>query len=377
MRRIGAAFLVLMLSACAGQNLQPGHLSLSKADYADFAGWQSDKISEVVPALTRSCSIMTKKSPSVTNVAGRGSDWVQPCAALAAVPPGDDRAARAVFEEYFRPYALNGGDGLFTGYYEAELHGSHTKHGRFTVPLYERPDDLVQVDLGLFRPAWKGTHIAGKVIKNKLQPYDDRGAIAQGSLNKRAKILLWVDDPVDAFFLSVQGSGRVKMDDGSVVRLGYDGGNGQDYVSIGAVMRDGGMLERPVTMQSIRAWLTAHPEHAQTVMNNNPNYVFFRVLKEDGPLGAEGVPLTPMRSMAVDSTYIPLGMPLWLDTADSHNEPLQRVMVAQDVGGAIKGPMRGDFFWGYGHDAEAQAGAMQSRGTYYLLLPRTVTPNAD
>jgi membrane-bound lytic murein transglycosylase A len=371
---------LLLLSAC--QNVfppsAPEKLSLSSVEFADLPGWDSDHLSEALPALLRSCAILVRKpSTALPDMEGKAADWIRPCAVMAALPPGDDEASRAFFESWFRPWSVSDHDGLFTGYYEAELRGARHRHGRYQIPLYARPRDLISVDLGDFKPEWKGKHIAGKVKGNRLEPYDDREEITEGSLAKRARVLLWVDDPIDAFFLAVQGSGRVRMSDGHVTRVGYDGANGQNYVAVGRLLADTGEIKKPVTMQSIRAWLNAHPESADDVMNANPSYVFFRVLKTEGPIGAEGVALTPRRSLAVDASYVPLGLPLWLDTTDGMGAPLQRLVVAQDTGGAIKGPMRGDFFWGFGKDAEAQAGAMQSPGHYYILLPKTVTPDAE
>ncbi|MDD5587463.1 MAG: MltA domain-containing protein, partial [Alphaproteobacteria bacterium] len=229
-----------------------------------------------------------------------------------------------------------------------------------------------------FRSDLNGQRIAGKVEGHKLQPYDDRAAIAQGSLAGRARPLLWTDDPVEAFFLEIQGSGRVRLADGTRLRIGYDAQNGKPYVPIGRVLAEEGEIEKPVTMAKIRAWLHAHPERAQAMMNRNPSVVFFRCVEGDGPKGAQGVVLTPGRSLAVDTAFVPLGVPLWLDPKeDASGEVIRpRLVVAQDTGGAIKGPVRGDLFWGSSPGAEARAGAMQSRGTYYLLLPKTVVPDA-
>jgi membrane-bound lytic murein transglycosylase A len=315
--------------------------------------------------LRRSCPSLAKKP-----------DWAKPCAALAALPDGDDQAVRGFFETWFGPYAVsdNGKDeGLFTGYYEAELQGTAERRGRYQTPIYARPRDLIAVDLGDFKPEWQGKHLAGKLVGQNLKPYDDRAMIAEGSLAERAPALAWVDDPVDAFFLAVQGSGRVRLEDGRVLRIGYDGANGRDYVAIGRKLAESGELQKPVTMQGIRSWLAAHPDRADEVMNLNPSFVFFRVLQGDGPVGAEGVALTPRRSLAVDPAFVPLGAPVWLDTQDSDNAPLRRLMIAQDTGGAIKGVVRGDVFWGFGAEAEAKAGSMQSQGRTYLLLPKTVT----
>jgi membrane-bound lytic murein transglycosylase A len=249
-----------------------------------------------------------------------------------------------------------------------------TKH--YHVPLYARPRDLINVDLGLFRPEWKGQHIAGKVAKTQLVPYDDRTEIEKNSLHGRTHVFLWVDDPIDAFFLAIQGSGRVRLPNGRFVRVGYDGANGRAYVAIGRVLAEMDEIEKPVTMQKIRAWLATHPGRAQEIMNKNPSYVFFRRITGDGPIGAEGVALTPRRSVAVDPAFVTLGVPLWLDASDGNGASVERLMIAQDTGGAIKGPVRGDFFWGAGQDAEAEAGAMQSKGRYYILLPKTVAVDA-
>jgi membrane-bound lytic murein transglycosylase A len=365
----GTILISFLLSACAETPPAP-KLALDSVGFGQLPGWSADPISEVVPALMRSCKLLAQKPPGTVD--GFAYDWKPACAALESVPPQDDASARAFFEANFQPYAVHGpegSEGLFTGYYESGLHGAWKRSKRYHVPLYARPRDLVTVDLGDFDAKWKGQHIEGQVTKGKLKPYDDRAAIEKHSLKHRARVLLWVDDPVDAFFLAIQGSGRVQMSDGKTVRVGYEIANGRSYMAIGRVMAAAGEIPPPVTMQKIRAWLSEHPESAQKEMNANPSYIFFHILKGNGPVGAEGVALTPARSMAVDPAFVPLGMPLWLDTQDGRGAPLRRLMVTQDTGGAIKGPVRGDFFWGFGPEAEEQAGAMQSQGTYYLLLP--------
>ncbi len=234
------------------------------------------------------------------------------------------------------------------------LEGSRQKTARYSVPLYEKPSDLVVSNGATYRKQGR-----------ELTPYDDRSQIVAGSLAHRAKVLVWVSDPIDAFFLGIQGSGRVRLTGGQEMRVGYAAQNGRGYVAIGKVLADRGDIERPVTMEKIRLWLAAHPAQAQQVMNENPSYVFFRELKGEGPLGAQGVALTPMRSLAVDTSYIPLGIPLWLQTSSQ-----ARLVVAQDKGGAIKGGVRGDLFWGHGPAAEQGAGEMQDSGTYFLLMPK-------
>ena len=363
--------LLLLLAACTGVTPSPEKPALTPVDFADLPGWNDDRQSEAIPAWARSCSVLIKGP--------RARDWRAACAALKNVPPHDDAAARAFFELYFRPYAAvsnDGFEGLFTGYYEPELKGSLRRTKRYNIPLYARPRDLVSVDLGLFRPEWQHQHIAGKVEGARLVPYDDRALIEKNSLKGRARVLLWVDDPVDAFFLAIQGSGRVRLTNGQIVRIGYDQANGRAYVALGRVLADLDAIERPVTMQKIRAWLAAHPDRADEVMNLNPSYVFFRKIRGDGPVGAEGVALTTKRSLAVDPSFVPLGAPVWLDAFDGAGAPLEHLVIAQDTGGAIKGPVRGDLFWGAGFEAAEEAGTMQGRGRYFILLPKSVTPDA-
>ncbi|HUY68236.1 MAG TPA: murein transglycosylase A [Alphaproteobacteria bacterium] len=358
-------------------------LSLTPVSYGDLAGWQSDHEARAVPAFVRSCKVILKKPAGARmGIGGAARGWRGPCEALLRNIPKSDVAARAYFEKYFAPYAVAGEDGeegLFTGYYEAGLRGSWRKTAIYKYPLYAVPKDLVKVDLGLFEPQWKGRHITGKTVKARygmrLVPYDERAQIARGSLRHRARVLLWVDDPVDAFFLAIQGSGRVRMVEGRSVQVGYAGANGHDYTAVGRVMLAMGVLRRPVTMLDIRMWLEGHPGQARRVMDHDRSYVFFRVLKGGGPVGSEGVALTARRSLAVDPHFVPLGMPLWLVTQTPEGAALQRLMIAEDTGGAIKGAVRGDFYWGAGRRAAAEAGAMQSKGRYYLLLPKGVAVN--
>jgi membrane-bound lytic murein transglycosylase A len=236
----------------------------------------------------------------------------------------------------------------------------------------------VTVDLGLFRDEWKGRRIAGRVADRALLPYPDRTEIRNGALRGRGLELAWVDDPIDAFFLEIQGSGRIELAEGGVLRVGYAAQNGQPYFAIGRDLVERGALKKEeVSLQSIRAWLLAHPREAPQVLGRNRSYVFFAELKGEGPLGAEGVPLTPGRSLAVDLQYLPLGVPVWLDgkapapTEKAPARPLRRLLVAQDTGGAITGPVRGDVFWGHDEAAAAIAGRMKHPGRIWLLLPRS------
>ncbi len=297
-------------------------------------------------------------------------------------------AAREFFETWFQPYRVSDRGqsvGLFTGYYEPVLHGSRHPGGRYRVPLHAAPSDLLRIDLSRFNPELAGYAIWGRVEHGEFAPYYTRAEIDDGALAGQNLELLWVDDPIAKFFLQIQGSGQVRLDDGSVVRVGYAAQNGRPYRAIGRDLIEIGALHRgQVTLQTIRIWLSAHPADAATIMERNPSYIFFEEHPElaaaDGPLGTEGVPLTAGRSLAVDRRFLPLGAPLWLDTSAPRPDspeaevPLQRLMVAQDTGGAIKGVVRGDVFWGAGEPAEAIAGRMQSQGGLVLLLPRALIP---
>lgn len=403
---IGLAALILGLGAAAAGVLmvpppvaapppaaEAPRLILSQARFADLPGWAEDAQNEAWPALRLSCERVMKRKPDTDlGVGGIAANWTGVCAEALALENPDAAMARAFIEDRFTPVMAtsNGAaEGLITGYYEPELLGALAPDATYATPLYRRPADLVQVDLGEFREELKGQRIAGRVQDGRLKPFEDRARIADGALGTQGLELAWVASPVDAFFLEIQGSGRVRMPDGSIMRVGFDGQNGHPYVALGKVMLEDGLLERGrVSMQSIKAWLNGHPDQAQALMNRNPSYVFFRDLGPGpGPLGAQGVALTPGRSLAVDRKFYPMGLPIWLDTtlpsaAEGAEAPVfRRLMVAQDTGGAIRGPVRGDVFFGPGAEAERLAGAMKQQGRWWLLLPNavaaTVAPPAD
>lgn len=401
LRRLGAFLsLAALLAACAPEKPPPGlSLRLERSSFTDLPGWPEDRTAEALPALLRSCAkILARPADQAVGpdgLAGTAEDWRAPCAAAEAVPAGDHQAARAYFTAWFTPFAVTRvdadgetGEGLFTGYYEVELDGALTPRPGFAAPLYARPADLVNVNLGDFRPELKGEAIVGRVEDGRLVPYPDRAAIDGGALAGQGAELLWVADPVDAFFLQIQGSGRVRLVEGGTVRVGFAASNGRPFYGIARDLIDRGVLPKEdASMQAVRDWLRAHPEEAAALMQKNPRYIFFRKIEgldalADGPIGAQGVPLTPMRSLAVDTAFLPLGAPLWLDTtwppgSPQAGQPLRRLMVAQDTGGAIKGPVRGDFFWGTGEAALALAGGMKQKGHYYLLLPNSVAERRE
>jgi membrane-bound lytic murein transglycosylase A len=293
----------------------------------------------------------------------RGEDWRAACAAARTVSPGE---ARAFFARHFEAVQVGDGKAFATGYYEPEIAGSRERRPGYDVPIYARPQDLIDVDLGQFSDELKGRKIRGRVQGANFVPYHDRTQIEEGALDGKARVLAYAADPVEFFFLQIQGSGRLRLPDGSVMRIGYETQNGRSYTGIGKLMRDRGLLQPgQASMQGIVAWLRANPDEGRALMRENKSFVFFREL-ETGALGAMGYPVTGRVSAAADPKFTPLGAPVFLsvDRADATG-----LWVAQDTGGAIKGANRFDTFWGAGSQAEAIAGGMSARGTAFLLLP--------
>lgn len=373
------AATVAILSSCATQKSEEKApaLELKAARYSDLRGWGSDDMQTFIEGFSRSCARILKadsaKQFGALKEAGTYKDWQEACRSFESEGKTNPRR---FFEDNFIPFAVTAegeSKGLFTGYYEASLRGSSVRTDKYRYPLHSRPNDLVMVDLGLFREDFKGERIAGRVEEGNLKPYEARAQIIDGDWPHTDKVLVWVDDAVDAFFVQIQGSGVVEIADGSTMRIGYAGQNGHPYYAVGReLIKRGELTKETVSMQSIRAWLKAHPDQADEIMNTNKSYVFFKVLEGDGPLGGENVPLTAQRSLAVDRSLLSYGLPLWVDIAPPNADaaPIRRLMIAQDTGGAIRGPVRGDVFWGFGPQAESIAGVMKSEGRYWVLLPK-------
>ncbi len=328
-------------------------------------GWRDDAAGEAWPAFMASCGPL-----------GNRDAWREVCAAAARIAnPGAD-ATRQFFERYFKPWQVANGDGaedgLITGYYEPSLRGSRKPTSRYRHPLYGVPDDLLAVDLGEAYPDLKNA-LRGRLEGRRVVPYYDRAQIDGASPVLRGKELIWVDDAIDLFFLQVQGSGRIVLESGETIRVGYADQNGHPYRSIGRVLVDRGDLSLDqASMQGIKAWAREHPDQLIPLLNSNPRYVFFRELPANGagPPGALGVPLTARRSVAVDPRYVPLGAPVFLSTTYPNSaRPLNRLMMAQDTGSAIRGAVRADFFWGDGEAAAREAGRMKQRLRMWVMLP--------
>ncbi|HCY61872.1 MAG TPA: murein transglycosylase [Oxalobacteraceae bacterium] len=343
--------------------------TLKPVSFADLPGWQQDDLRQAWPAFLASCQVMVKKP-----------DWQEPCEVARDVNPADPNTIRVFLESFFTPHRVANVDGseqgMVTGYYEPLLRGARKRGGPYQTPLHGVPDDLLVIDLSSVYPELKNMRLRGKVVGRKVMPYLSRGDMEEAN-SLSGKELLWVDDPVEAFFLQVQGSGRVQLTDTrETVRLAYADQNGHPYKSIGRYLIDKGEMSlSQASAQSIKAWVAANPARRQEVLNANPSYVFFREEKlpdpRVGPKGSLGVPLTSERSIAVDTQFIPLGAPVFLATTQPNSErPLQRLMLAQDTGGAIRGAVRADFFWGFGAVAGEHAGKMKQAGRMWVLLPK-------
>ena len=392
--RAASAAILILTAACASLDNVIGEkpadeIRFERSSFAKLDGWSAGDPKLALAAFSASCRRLVKRKDgdAFGGVAAYGTvgDWRGACNAALQSSPN----AQQFFEAWFEPVAVSNRDeqiGLFTGYYEPELTGSRTAGGKFTTPLYTRPADLVSVDLGAFRPAMKGERIAGRVDDAKLVPYATRGQIVSSGLGGRSNVIAYVDDPVGAFFLQIQGSGRVKFANGEVIRVAYDGQNGHPYTAVGRVLIDRGEVRREdMSMQRIRSWLLANPSKAEPLMSENASFVFFKEQPiADPALGADGAQslgLTPEASLAVDLKFHGLGAPMWIDaTAPAESGPdvvFRRLVVAQDTGGAIRGPVRGDVYWGAGKRAEEIAGRMAHKGRLTVLLPKAIAARAN
>ena len=343
--------------------------TLQAVSWPEVAGWQTDNPSLALGAFLKSCTALRWRP-----------QWQPSCQEAAAMKQASETEVRSFFERSFVPHQVsqsNGSsDGLLTGYYVPDLKGSRTASSDYQYPLYQRPNDLLVIDLSDVYPDLGNYRLRGRVEENRVVPYWDRSAIDSDNQPLAGQELLWVADPVELFFLHIQGSGRILLDSGDRVMVNYADQNGHPYRSIGKyLINQGAMTRDQMSMQNIRAWVRNNPDEVGNVLNQNPSYVFFRELDGDvqSPPGALGVPLTPGRSLAVDRRYIPLGAPVFVETTwPNSDQTLQRLMMAQDTGGAIKGRIRGDFFWGMGDQAGEQAGRMKQSAKFWVLLPRTM-----
>ncbi len=376
MKRLGILTALAVLAAALfgfyfWQSTRPGPLRLTQTQFSKLPGWGNADLNAAMASFHRGCEALTVKPPA-TPMGGKGyagtvGDWDSVCGA-------DEPDARAFFEKNFTPFQISAGGataGLFTGYYAPLIRASRSRHDAYQTPVYGVPPDLMRVDLSQFNPRLNGEHISGRLEGRKLVPFATRAEINSGGL-ANTPILFWCDDPIALFFLQIQGSGRVAFDSGENARIAYAGENGRPYTAIGrTLIREGALKRENVSLATIRDWLKAHPERAQEVMETNQSFIFFEEKPVGeaglGATGTLGVALTPRASMAIDPRLNVLGAPYYVDAA-----PVTALLVAQDTGGAIRGEVRGDVFFGDGEKAEADAGSMKSNGEMYVLLPNAV-----
>ena len=343
------------------------------AGWDALPGWNNDDVSEAWPAFIRSC--MALKSQSL---------WQPPCLAASRVTRHDNASLRTFFETWFKPYRVfnsdGSGNGMVTGYYEPLLYGSRTRTDKYRYPLYGVPDDLLTIEVGDLFPELIGERVRGRRVDGHVVPYYTRKEIQKGIDPLQDREIAWVDDQVELFFLHIQGSGRLKLENGDIMRVGYANHNGHPYRSVGRILIDRGELTlSQASMQGIKEWANANPTRLNGLLAENPGYVFFRELPAgpNGPIGALGVPITPRRSIAIDEQSVPLGAPVFLATTwPNSSKPLSQLMLAQDIGGAIKGAVRADFFWGFGDEAAELAGRMRQSGEMWVLLPKSARASA-
>jgi len=382
---VGACPAPISCPACAvcptPPPLPPTTKPIQAARWEDVKGWGGDSLVEAYASFIESCKVL-----------GKQALWRAVCeeartfAEIAKTDRPDNAALRVFFERRFTPWAMvnpdGTRDGLITGYYEPLLKGSRYRKKPHLYAIYGVPVDLLTIDLGELYPELKNMRLRGRLEGRKILPYWSRPELTQqerksaGPLSGKA--LFWVADPIELFFLQVQGSGRIELPDGSRVRVGYADQNGHPYQSIGRWLVERGELKlEQASMQGIKSWALANPKRLDELLNANPSYVFFRELPDTGggPIGALGVALTPRRSIAVDARHIPLGVPVFVATTEPNSDkPLQRLVMAQDTGGAIKGVVRADYFWGFGADAGAQAGRMRQKAEMWIIMPKEYIP---
>jgi len=349
----------------------PAPSALVAVTWSEVEGWQEDDPGPALSAFLSSCTTLRLRP-----------QWQAACAEAAAYDDAAGSAVRAFFERHFVPYQVQTPDhnavGLITGYYVPDLRGSRQQSSAYPYPLYRRPDDLLVIDLREVYPELGNYRLRGRLEQQRVRPYWGRAVIDGAERPLAGQELCWVDDPVELFFLQIQGSGRILFDDGSRVMVNYAEQNGHPYRSVGKWLLERGVMTRDqMSMQNIKTWARANPQLVDELLSQNPSYVFFRELPADvdSPPGALGVPLTPERSVAVDPRYTPLGAPVFIATTwPNSDRPLRRLMMAQDSGGAIKGPVRADFFWGMGDAAGALAGRMKQPLRMWVLLPAEPAP---
>lgn len=358
---------------------------LKQIPFTQLPGWETTNVRKSLLTFQVSCRTFLKQDPEQSvgsqQIELKAGDWHPACQEALSITSTSKTRAQQFFQKWFKIVEFSNNEpvrGLFTGYYMPLLHGSLTKTKKYNIPIYSLPSDLITINLAPFDPSLKNRRIIGRLEKKTVVPYYTRKEINKGAIANKAEVLVWIDNPIDRVFLEIQGSGIVQLPDGKRMYVGYAGQNGAPYTSIARVLIDKGVMTKDnASMQKIKSYLKAHPKEIDAVLNKNKSFVFFQDLKQNAAYGAQGVALTAGYSLAIDRKYIPLGAPIWLNTTrpDKHHDDkkvFQRLMIAQDTGGAIRGMVRGDVYWGAGKQATFIAGHMKNAGHYWLLLPRHI-----
>lgn len=372
----------LILTSCGEEQKKTTvgeEIELERSSFSDLSDWKQDNISTAINALKKSCQKIKDNTNEYIDMLSAikipTADYLKICSNLTNVRP---IKYKEFIENNFTPYLVkyNGeSEGKFTSYYEAELHAAYHKTERYKYPIYGRPFDLIELNLQDFDKTLPNKRLVGRIKGNKFIPYYSRAEIHDKPLN--APVILWGDNEVDIYVMQIQGSAVAQMEDGSKIRIGYADNNGRQFKGVGSILLEEKLIKPgQASMGKIKKWLKENPEKAVAPMNKNERYIFHRLINSEGPIGAQGVSLTAGRSLAVDRKYIPLGALLWLETNGPDKEEIHKLVIAQDIGGAIKGGVRGDYFWGSGgDDVLEKAGKMHAKGKYYILLPKDAKVN--
>lgn len=368
-------FVVTLLASCSGgdkEDVVSAAFNLQKADFSQLTTWSADDGKGFGQALQDVClKLQGYSSPYLKSekISYSLKSYQRHCQQLLEF--NTDKEIKSYIEQNFHPYAVvvNGDvSGKFTSYYEATLNASYTRGGKYQYPIYGKPKDLVEINLRDFDSSLPNMRLVGRVKDGKMVKYYTRQEIDEGKLD--APVILWGDDPVDIYIMQIQGAGVATLSDGKEVRVAYADNNGHKFKGIGSILLEKGLIKSgDASMPKIREWLRENGETAKKNMLLNDRFIFHKIVTAEGPIGAMGLPLVAGRSLAVDKNYIPLGSIMWLETKGPDDEPINKLVMAEDVGSAIKGGVRGDYFWGHGEKALESAGRMNSVGRYFILIP--------
>ena len=373
-----SVFIITHLNGCFKQTTTPevkSAATVKQVSFSQLTDWNNDDFKEVIPVFAKNCGSILKNNNEYlysSQIKIKTADYKDICKRFTNKNIKSSQQMKNFLEDEFIPYSISDGDnyeGKFTSYYEAEINASFEKTEKYKYPIYGRPSDLIEINLRDFDTELPDKRLVGRVKDGKFIPYYNRREIENNGI--KAPVIMWGDDLVDIHFMQIQGSAIAHMADGSDLRVGYADNNGHKFRGIGGILLSKKIIEpKDASMTKIREWLRKNPQEAAELMAENERFIFQKISDADGPTGALGVSLTAGRSMAVDNAYIPLGAVMWLDTYNPDKQNIRKIVFAQDIGSAIKGIVRGDYFWGHGEQALKQAGRMNSVGKYFILAPK-------